>query len=123
MNTLTQQVQAFHELIEKGDTLQAMELYYADAVTLHENDEPLRVGKSACMAHEKKLLTQVSDLQIKVLHQAIDLVAEVVFSELDLFFVNGKGEKQRLHEVSVQHWQNGQIVKEQFFYKAFMTVD
>jgi hypothetical protein len=117
MITLVQQIQAFNDLITAGNTLQAMELYYAEEVVLQENEEPPRVGKFVCMAHEKKLLSHVSGLQIKILSQGIDASNAVVLTELELQFTNASGETRRIVEVSVQHWQAGKIGKEKFYYR------
>lgn len=51
------------------------------------------------------------------MNQAIDEVNEVVFTEMELNFTTKRGRKMRQVEVSVQHWNDGWIEKEKFYYK------
>lgn len=123
MSNLETNVKAFNQLITADNTLKAMELFYAENVTMQENEEPPRVGKTFCINHEKKNLEGVKNFTLTIISQAIDPINEVVFSEYDLEFETLKGLKMRLKEAAVQHWKDGQVVKEKFYYKALIPVD
>lgn len=122
MSNFKANVEALNQLITTDNTLKAMELFYAENITMQENEEPPRVGKTFCIDHEKKNLEGVKSFKLAILSQAIDPVNAIVFSEYALEFETLKGVKMRLNEVSVQHWQDGQVIKEKFYYKAMTPV-
>lgn len=119
---LREKVQALNQLILRGDTVKAMEIYYADAVEMQENEDPPRKGKSACMSAEQDNLKNVAKLECRLLNQAIDAERKVVFSEWS-FIITRKDDTQfMLTEVSVQHWVNGQVAREKFYYKVLRAL-
>lgn len=116
---LKEKVHALNQLIIRGDTVKAMEIYYADEVEMQENEDAPRKGKSACMSAEQDNLKNVAKLECRLLNQAIDAERNVVFSEWS-FLITRKDDTQfMLTEVSVQYWVNGQVAREKFYYKEF----
>lgn len=122
MQELEQKVKALYELVIQGATIEAMELFYDENVTMQENEQEPRVGKSYCIAYERQLLKKMPDFSARVVSQAIDPVRQIVFTELDIRFTTGENVLMRLQEVSVQQWQDGQVIREKFYYKDFYPV-
>lgn len=118
---LKKNVEALTELISSGKTIEAMELFYSDNVTMQENEEKPRIGKNECINHEKKNLRRTKNFNGQLLNQAIDSAKQVVFSEWEYNFTI-EGKNFRLIEVSVQNWNNHQIVAERFYYKNIAQV-
>ena len=116
MTTLESKILELNTLIIKGEGLKAIELFYNHHVIMQENEELPRVSKQACLAHEKQNLKNVKEISSILLNQAIDIKKEVVLSEWEIIFINKTDKKIKLREVSVQHWQNGEIIKEKFYY-------
>ncbi len=114
--TLSNFVLQLNQLIISGETIEAMERFYAENVTMQENDELPRVGKPICIEHEKAMLSSVKSLKSTLLNQAIDHQNQVVFSEWIFEFTNHKDKTSILQEISVQQWQNGQVAYEKFYY-------
>jgi ketosteroid isomerase-like protein len=62
---------AVEDLIAKvvgGKALEAFDRYYADDVTMQENEQPPRVGKAACRAFEEDFLSKIKavrDLRLR----------------------------------------------------------
>lgn len=106
-----------NDLIIKGEGLKAMKKYYADDVSMQENEDPPRVGKQACLEQEKRNLQMVTNVTSKLLNQAIDHKNGVVFSEWEIIFKTVSDKTLKLTEVSVQSWEGGKIVKEKFYYR------
>lgn len=116
MDTLKHKVEGFNKLVTSGETVRAMELYYADDVSLQENEEPPRTGKQACIIREKAALAKF-DLVVKITKQAIDEASGVVFSEYTMIITDKLNAKEMLRkEISVQQWENGLIKNEKFYY-------
>lgn len=116
---LKEKVHVLNQLIIRGDTVKAMEIYYADEVEMQENEDAPRKGKSACMSAEQDNLKNVAKLECRLLNQAIDAERNVVFSEWSFIITRNDDTKLMLTEVSVQHWENGQVAREKFYYKEF----
>ena len=111
-----------NSLILKGETLKAIELFYSDNVSMQENEESPTVGKQNCIRNEKQNLQRVKELKCTLLNQAINSKENVVFSEWEIIFTDKNDKKIKLKEVSVQHWNKGQIEKEKFYYKDFYPI-
>lgn len=120
MNELEINVSRLNELISNGQTILAMEQFYADTVIMQENEEEPRTGKTACLQHEARSIRKVKEMHSKLLNQAIDHQRNIVFSEWQITFETHSGKKLMLSEVSVQHWRNGQVQWEKFYYKDFL---
>ena len=113
-----EQVAALNTLIEAGKTVEAMEQWYADVVEMQENNDTPRVGKAACLAHERKNITKVRSVEARLLRQAMDAGQQLVFSEWKFTFTTHQSHTFVLHEVSVQQWAYGHVIRERFYYQA-----
>ena len=102
--------------VAQGQLLQAFDTYYAENVVMEE-PRGTRSGKPACRISEEQFLDSVEafhGMEIKAISEDAD--AQKVFVEvaMDLTFKNGP--RVTLEQVAVQHWQDGQIVHERFYY-------
>jgi len=123
MTELKEKVKALNQLIISGDTIKAMENFYSDDIEMQENEETPRKGKNVCIDTERDNLQKVKNVEGNLLTQVIDDEKNIVFSEWVLAITYKDGSKFILTEVSVQHWLNGQVAKEKFYYKSFRKVD
>ena len=123
MTELKVKVNAINQLIIAGDTIKAIETFYSDDIEMQENEDTPRKGKTVCIAGEKDNLQKVKSLKSNLLHQAIDEEKNIVFSEWNYLITYKDDSKFMLTEVSVQHWINGLIAKEKFYYKNLRRID
>ncbi len=128
MARLSEQVTALKQLIETGQTLDAMDRFYADDVTMpnaarQENEQPPRIGKTVCMAHERQMLAGVTSFKAILLSQAINEETGVVFSEWQYESTDVSNRHFLLTEVSVQHWRTNLIYQEKFYYSKPVRID
>lgn len=122
MTDLEHKIAELNDLILKGDTLRALEIFYADTVVMQENEELPRIGKASCLENERGNLSNIKEFTYKLLNQAIDVKNNVVFSEWVINFTTNSDKKMKITEVSVQNWADGQIIREKFYYKDFYPV-
>lgn len=121
-DSLKKRIQELNQLIENGETVKAIELYYAETVTMQENEDEPRIGKAVNLAQEKKNVAGVKSANCTLLRQVIDEKQGLVFSEWQLVFTYPNNETYKITEVSIQEWQNGLVVKEKFYYqKSFLV--
>lgn len=121
MKSLSDCVAELTKLIQQGQTIEAMDRFYADDVTMQENQQSPRIGKAVCLEHERRMLAGVTSMQAKLLNQAINGAADVVFSEWQYAFTDLSGQRFLLTEVSVQSWRNELISTEKFYYNKILT--
>jgi hypothetical protein len=91
---------AVEDLIAKvvgGKALEAFDRYYADDVTMQENEQPPRVGKAACRGVEV-----ISGNKAFIVYRIDADHAE--WGTLNM------------SEVAIQEWSNGKVVRERFVY-------
>jgi len=119
---LKDRIKTLNDLIAKGNTVEAMEIFYSDGVTMQENEDEPRVGKAHCIAHEKKILIGMKSNSSKLLRQAMDAEKGIVFGEWQHFFRTKDDKELLLTEISVQHWKDGLITEEKFYYKEMKRV-
>lgn len=122
MTELKEKINALNQLIIRGDTIKAMEIFYSNDIEMQENEDAPRKGKSVCIDIERDNLQKVKDVQSILVNQAFDEEKNIVFSEWQFLVTYKDDNKFMLTEVSVQHWLNGQVVKEKFYYKNFCNV-
>ena len=122
MTELKEKVNALNQLIISGDTIKAMETFYSNDIEMQENEDIPRKGKSVCIDSERDNLQKVKNVESILLNQAFDEENNVVFSEWKFLVTYIDNTNFMLTEVSVQHWLEGQIVKEKFYFKNFCKV-
>lgn len=122
MAELKDKINALNKLIISGDTLKAMETFYSNDIEMQENEDIPRKGKSVCINMERANLQKIKSVVSNLLNQAIDPGKNIVFSEWQILITYNNNNKFLLTQVSVQHWLNGQVVKEKFYYKQFIKI-
>ena len=119
MSEIREHVQSFVALIEQGQSLEAIERYYAEDVCVFENRRLARAGRDACLKFERKALAkQPEPPRCKVKGFAVNEVSGVAFIETRLRFYDDGGRPLRLEEVAVQRWESGHIIEERFYYEG-----
>lgn len=107
-----------HQLIDavlQGRIMDAMREFYADDVTMQENNNPPTVGKAANLEREEQFVGLIAEVRenraASVLvdgdRAAINWVAE---------YVTKNGQRLKFDQITHQTWRNGKIVSERFFY-------
>ena len=115
--SVRENVLALNNMILQGQILEAFDKFYADDVVMQENNGEPRVGKAANRAYEEAFVTGLTGFHgadIKAL--AVDDEDGVAMVQWWMSFSHKDYGDIDRHQVCVQHWKNGQIVKEQFFY-------
>ena len=119
---LTTSFTAFKELLEKGQTLKAIQQYFADSYQQFENGNPIPPGKDLIYKMEKDNLDKVTSLTFEFRDCVIEEAGQKVWGEMDIHFKTTQEESKHLHEAFFQQWENGQIIVQRFYYKTIETV-
>ena len=119
MSSLKQIVNDYKKLLEQGDNLKLIDLYYDDNIIQIENNEPALLGKNKIKEQEQKNIQGVDWFKQKIKTILVDEQSGVVMGEMLVLFESKKYGTKKLQEAFVQHWLNGKIKYQRFYYKEF----
>ncbi len=115
MNTITEKLSHLNQLVVDGKLMDAFELYYDDAVVMQENELPPVEGKEANRKRELEFLNNIMEFRAATpMHVAVGNNVSYVTWKYD--YTHKEWGVKNYTQVSVQYWNNGKIVKEQFLY-------
>jgi ketosteroid isomerase-like protein len=115
MQTLKEKIQHLNQLVLHGKALDAFEMYYDDEVVMQENEATPTIGKEANRKREHEFFGNITEFRgASVLGLAVGDDVTMVVWHYD--YTHKDWGKRNYRQVSVQHWKDGKIVKEQFFY-------
>jgi ketosteroid isomerase-like protein len=119
--SLSEYVRDYRILLERGETVAAIERYYAEDVCVFENRALARAGRAQCLSYEREqLAAQPRRPEFRVRHVAINEAEGVAFLEYVVRFTSGEGRPMRLEQVAVQRWDGPHISEERFYYDGFV---
>lgn len=115
MSTLLEKISDLNDLVLQGKAMEAFEKYYHEEVVMQENELPPTVGKAANRKREEEFFGAITDFRganpLKV------TVGEgVTMVEWHYDYTHKDWGVRNYRQVSVQEWENGQIVREKFYY-------
>ncbi len=113
--TLKKAVDDLTAKVVGGKSLDAIDQYYADDVTMQENEQPPRVGKAACRAFEQDLLSKVKATRTFACDgYVISGNKAYIVYRIDLDHADWG--RFNVNEVAIQEWANGKVAHEKFVY-------
>ena len=115
MKTIIQNLEDLNQLVLQGKPLEAFEKYYHDEVMMQENLNPPTVGKKANLEREKKFYSDVKEFRSAEL-KGVGAGENISFSVWKYDYTHNEWGIRDYTQVSVQHWKDGKIIHEQFFY-------
>ncbi|SRR5690606_11950519 len=116
MTELMQKVDDLNGLILQGRALEAFEKYYHKDVVMQENEDSPVIGKEANRQREIAFMNATEFRKARPLKVAIGENISMVQWHFD--YTHKEWGEKNYTQVSVQEWKDGQIIKEQFFYKG-----
>ncbi len=110
-----QLIEELNSLVLQGRMMEAFEKFYDEGVVMQENESVPTVGKDANRKREEEFINNLIDFRsAQVLNTASGENVTMVQWAYD--YTHKQWGTRNFTQVSVQHWKNGKIVKEQFFY-------
>jgi ketosteroid isomerase-like protein len=115
MEKLLNHINTLNNLVLEGRAMEAFEQFYDDEVVMQENAFPPTVSKAVNRERELDFFSKVSELRtLRVLDVAAGDNVTMVVWQYD--YTHAEWGRKDYTQVSVQHWRDGKIVREQFFY-------
>jgi hypothetical protein len=116
-------VQEIHSLTNQGQAIEAMKKHYSNDVTMIESDGSATTGLEANLKREEEFFASITTMRSMTIDDTFvysNPVTEesivVTTSSMD-FDINGQPIKGQ--QVSITHWENDKVMREQFIYKSF----
>jgi hypothetical protein len=104
-----------NSLLLDGKMMEAFEKYYHEDVEMQENLNAPTKGKAANRKRELEFLDNITEFRgASVSAQAVNDNTSFVVWNYD--YTHKAWGQRKYTQVSVQSWQDGQIIREQFFY-------
>jgi hypothetical protein len=104
-------------LVSQGKNMEVFEKYYSDDVLMQDNENPPTVGKEANRQRHLAFLANLIELhcaEVKTVAFGEDLIISEWFTDL----THQEFGRITRHHVSVQHWQDGRVIDERYYYGA-----
>jgi len=115
MNNIKEKITELNQMVLAGKSLEAFEKFYHTDVLMQENEGTPTIGKAANLEREKDFYSKVTDFrgaEVRGVTVADNISAVIWHYD----YTHKEWGNRNYTQVSVQHWQDGLIVKEQFFY-------
>lgn len=107
-------VDDLNSLMMSGDLFVALDKYYAPNVTVLEKDHVVAESHEANVAREKEFIAGITDWREGTI-LSVAVGENVTMTEWHLDFVHEAYGHKKGNQVTVQHWVDGKIVREQFY--------
>ena len=115
METIKQKLSDLNQLVQSGKALDAFDKYYHPEVVMQENESQPTIGKEANRKREEVFFGNISEFRAAEVKGVTigEHLSSVIWS---YDYTHMEWGVRKYTQVSVQHWKDGLIVKEQFFY-------
>lgn len=115
MSQLLEKITDLNDLVLQGRALEAFDKYYHEEVVMQENENQPTVGKEANRLREEDFFSSITELRLaRPLKVTVGEGITMVQWQYD--YTHKDWGVKNYTQVSVQEWQDGRIIKEQFFY-------
>jgi hypothetical protein len=114
-------LEKFIARVEANAHIEALEEFYTEDATMQENGEPLRFGRDAHIANERKVMARAKSLKSTCVRPVFVEDDKVVIRWIFRFeWLDGT--VTRLEELAYQRWEGERIAEETFFYDPAQRV-
>lgn len=108
---------ALNQRILAGDILGAFEEFYAEEVTMQENNAEPFVGKALNREREQKFVDSIAEVHgMSMPGSAVN--GDRSYSEWMMELTFRGGPRVKMEQVAARQWKDGKIIHERFYYKG-----
>lgn len=104
-----------NQLVLSGKSLDAFEKYYHDEVSMQENSTEPTVSKAANRERELQFYADVLEFRGAEV-KGVAVGDDISYVSWHYDYTHKDWGVRNYTQVSIQHWQDGKIIKEQFIY-------
>lgn len=108
------------EMLNKGQVLEALDLFFADYGVMYSNGELFATGLAESRAKQEPFITSAKNIQGDIADVAIDEKSEFCVFRNTTSFDDPDGNRQQINGLHVQMWAGGKIASEWYFNGGLM---
>jgi hypothetical protein len=117
MKTILEKITDLNDLILEGKAMDAFDKYYHEEVQMQENDNAPTIGKAANRQREIEFFSSITDFR-GAQPLKVTIGENVSMVEWHFDYTHKDWGVRNYKQISVQEWQNGQIINEKFYYAS-----
>ena len=110
------QVARLVRYVEANRSVEAIDEFYADDVSMQDNANAPVVGRAANRERERAFFDGITVHQNRALSYVVDGDQAVIHWLFE--FTGSDGKRYRIDQLSHQSWKDGRIVRERFYYDS-----
>ena len=115
MSNLLEKISDLNDMVLQGKALEAFDKYYHEEIVMQENESAPTIGKAANRKREEAFFSSITEFRgARPLKVSVGEGITMVQWHYD--YTHKDWGIRNYVQVSVQEWQDGRIIKEQFFY-------
>jgi hypothetical protein len=116
METLSEKINELNELVLAGRGLEAFEKFYHNDVVMQENENAPTLGKAANLVRERDFFGKAKNFHERAEILDVAIGKDVTMVRWFYDYDHSEWGRKKYTQISVQHWSDGKIIREQFFY-------
>ena len=116
--TYYQRARDLFKMIEEGKLIESLDIYYHDDVSIITDDGKERNGKEKARDYDEKFIREIEEVlggEVRTITSDEEKRITMVEFWIELKFKNGQ--RKKIEEVAVQHWEKDLIIRESFYSK------
>ncbi len=115
MSTIKEKITELNDLVLAGKALDAFDKFYHIGVVMQENENQPTIGKEENRKRELEFFSNIADFRSATV-KGVTIGDEMSAVIWHYDYTHKQWGVRNYSQVSVQHWQDGKIIREQFFY-------
>lgn len=115
MSPFQADIQKQVQLLNAGQVLEALDLYFADYGVMHSNGDLFGTGLKECRAKQEPFIAAASNIKGEISDLVIDEKSEFCVFRNTTSFDDADGHRQHINGLHIQMWAGGKIATEWFF--------
>jgi hypothetical protein len=123
MMSLPEQITQYRHLLENGENLAVIDAFYDEGIVQVENDEFPVTGRDALRQLEVQNLAKIITCRQRIVTLLVDEQQGFVMGEMTIAFTGKTSGPRQLNQAFMQHWRDGKIVYQRFYYGGFVPGD
>ena len=115
MTSLFEKITDLNDLVLQGKSMEAFEKYYHEDVSMQENENSPMIGKAANRNRENEFFSSITDFR-SASALKVTVGENITMVQWHYDYTHKDWGVRNYSQVSIQEWQDGKIIREQYVY-------
>ncbi|MEH6630448.1 MAG: hypothetical protein V7776_06475 [Halopseudomonas aestusnigri] len=115
-HTFEQAVNHQIELLNSGEVLQALDIYFDDKGKMYENDNLFGSNKIECRTKQEPYINSAKEIAGKITNVKVLNHVQVCIFRNKSRFIDQENKAIQIDGIHWQQWENGKIIEERYYH-------